>query len=86
MSSQPPSPAAAALDSSQQQSESNGQASSSPQSRADSAAPIDEPVDRVDPDSSFQSNASERHPKGKRKRTAYVAEREQIFARAKDRH
>lgn len=34
--------------------------------------------DKTDPDSSFQSNASERHPKGKRKRTAYV----DVFGRA----
>lgn len=76
MSSQPTSPSSAAvLDSSQQQqhSSSNGQVSSSPQSRADSAVHVDDPPEKVDPDSSFQSNASERHPKGKRKRTAYVA-------------
>ncbi|ROW10930.1 hypothetical protein VMCG_01017 [Cytospora schulzeri] len=69
MSSQPSSPVAAPS-SSQQQSESNGQVSSSPQSKADSAVHVDESSERVDPDSSFQSNSSERHPKGKRKRTA----------------
>lgn len=69
MSSQPSSPANAP-DSSQQQCENNGQAPSSPQSKADSAVHVDESSERTDPDSSFQSNASERHPKGKRKRTA----------------
>jgi hypothetical protein len=33
---------------------------------------VSESRERVDVDSSFQSNTSERHPKGKRKRTAYV--------------
>ncbi|KAJ4397217.1 hypothetical protein N0V93_001441 [Gnomoniopsis smithogilvyi] len=71
MSSQPTSPSSAAvLGSSQPHSESNGQASSSPQSRADSAVHVDDPQEKADPDSSFQSNSSERHPKGKRKRTA----------------
>lgn len=79
MSSQPPSPSPAAPPPSsqqqqQQQSDTNGPLSScSPHSRADSAVHVDESNDRADPDSSFQSNASERHPKGKRKRTAYVA-------------
>lgn len=35
---------------------------------------VDEGAERADPDLSFQSNTSERHPKGKRKRTAYVAD------------
>lgn len=74
MSSQPTSPGPLP-GSSQQQNENNGLPSSSPQSTADSAVHIDvdETRDRVDADSSFQSNSSERHPKGKRKRTAYVA-------------
>ncbi|KUI66608.1 Homeobox protein YOX1 [Cytospora mali] len=71
MSSQSSSPAAAPPNSSQQQQSGNtGQAPSSPQSKADSAVHVDETPERVDPDSSFQSNSSERHPKGKRKRTA----------------
>ncbi|KUI54038.1 Homeobox protein YOX1 [Cytospora mali] len=70
MSSHPSSPAAAPNSSQQQQSENNGQAPSSPQSKADSAVHVEETPERVDPDSSFQSNSSERHPKGKRKRTA----------------
>ncbi|KAL1878763.1 hypothetical protein Daus18300_002039 [Diaporthe australafricana] len=69
MSSQPTSPAPPP-GSSQQQHESNGHPSSSPRSTADSAVHVDEAQDRVDADSSFQSNSSERHPKGKRKRTA----------------
>ncbi|KAJ0121547.1 homeobox domain-containing protein [Diaporthe amygdali] len=69
MSSQPTSPAPLP-GSSQQQNESTGNASSSPHSTADSAVHIDETQDKVDADSSFQSNSSERHPKGKRKRTA----------------
>ncbi|ROW14863.1 hypothetical protein VPNG_03785 [Cytospora leucostoma] len=72
MSSQPSSPDPA-IDSSQQQSDNsdnNGQAPSSPHSKADSTAHVDESSERADPDSSFQSNSSERHPKGKRKRTA----------------
>lgn len=73
MSSQPTSPAPLP-GSSQQQNESTGNASSSPHSTADSAVHIDETQDKVDADSSFQSNSSERHPKGKRKRTAYVAD------------
>ena len=73
MSSQPTSPGPLPGSSQQQQSESNGPPSSSPHSTADSAVHIDETKDRVDADSSFQSNTSERHPKGKRKRTAYVA-------------
>lgn len=72
MSSQPPSPAPPP-GSSQQQNENNDHPSSSPRSTADSAVHVDETQDRVDADSSFQSNSSERHPKGKRKRTAYVA-------------
>lgn len=72
MSSQPTSPGPLP-GSSQQQNENNGPPSSSPHSTADSAVHIDENRDRVDADSSFQSNSSERHPKGKRKRTAYVA-------------
>lgn len=73
MSSQPTSPGPLPGSSQQQQNESSGPPSSSPHSTADSAVHIDETKDRVDADSSFQSNTSERHPKGKRKRTAYVA-------------
>ncbi|KAG6363203.1 hypothetical protein INS49_008299 [Diaporthe citri] len=69
MSSQPTSPGPLP-GSSQQQNENNGPPSSSPHSTASSAVHVDETRDRVDADSSFQSNSSERHPKGKRKRTA----------------
>lgn len=72
MSSQPTSPGPLP-GSSQQQNESSGPPSSSPHSTADSAVHIDENREKADADSSFQSNSSERHPKGKRKRTAYVA-------------
>lgn len=83
MSSQPPaSPSSASAPSSSQpqpqpqlqlqQTDSHYRVPSSPQSRTDSAVHVDEMPERADPDSSFQSNASERHPKGKRKRTAYV--------------
>lgn len=64
MSSQPPSPAAAPT--------SSQLLASSPQSKADSAVQIDDTPEKADRDLSFQSNSSERHPKGKRKRTAYV--------------
>ncbi|KAI3397871.1 hypothetical protein diail_10272 [Diaporthe ilicicola] len=78
MSSQPTSPAPPPGSSQQQsqienenENENSGQPSSSPHSTADSAVHIDETTqDRTDADSSFQSNSSERHPKGKRKRTA----------------
>ncbi|PSR92071.1 hypothetical protein BD289DRAFT_481221 [Coniella lustricola] len=69
MSSQPPSPAAHPA-SSQQHSDSSTHISSSPRSTQESTVHCAESQDRTDPDSSFQSNASERHPKGKRKRTA----------------
>ncbi|CAN8098859.1 unnamed protein product [Discula destructiva] len=71
MSSQPTSPAAV-LGSSQQLSETNGhqQTSSSPHSSADSALRADGSQEGGDLESSFLSNSSERHPKGKRKRTA----------------
>lgn len=72
MSSQPTSPGPLP-GSSQQQKESSGPPSSSPHSSADSAVHIDETRETADADSSFQSTSSERHPKGKRKRTAYVA-------------
>ncbi|KAG8164962.1 hypothetical protein KVR01_005237 [Diaporthe batatas] len=77
MSSQPASPGPLPASSQQQhqhqhqhQNENNGPPSSSPHSTADSAVHVDESREKVDPDSSFQSNSSERHPKGKRKRTA----------------
>lgn len=79
MSSQPPaSPSSASAPSSSQpqpqphQIDGHHRVPGSPQSRTDSAVHVDEMPDRADADSSFQSNASERHPKGKRKRTAYV--------------
>lgn len=72
MSSQPTSPGPLP-GSSRQQNESSGSPSSSPHSSADSAVHVDETRETADADSSFQSTSSERHPKGKRKRTAYVA-------------
>lgn len=72
MSGQPTSPAVELTSSQQHQGETDGQHQHQHQQSSSSPHP-DGSQEGGDMESSFMSNSSERHPKGKRKRTAYVA-------------